>query len=225
MIAAPWARARTTLGDMDAQSGSVLVALREGTAAVHAAAERHAFVRELFGPSPSRPTYVRYLGALAHVYDALEASLRARRDDVGILADPRLARAEAVRADLGVLGDDASTSTAACRYVARIGEVAGDLPRLAAHAYVRYLGDLAGGQVMGKRVQAAFGSPEHDVSRMYRFSGFASTREAASLVREELARIGTGEAAREAMVTEAVRAFDLTTALFGELVGEGWSAV
>lgn len=194
----------------------VLALLRAATARAHADAERHAFVRALFGPSPSRDVHVRYLRSLLAIYGALEDALHARAAEAGFLADPRLARRDAIARDLVALG--AATEPApvpAGVYAARLRElaVAGDLPRLAAHAYVRYLGDLAGGQQMGDRVEAAFGT-----SQTFRFEAFAETREAASRVRDELARIGESPGARDAMQDEAVRGFTLTMALFSELV-------
>jgi heme oxygenase (biliverdin-producing, ferredoxin) len=192
----------------------VLAGLRAATARAHADAERHAFVRELFGPSPRRDVHVRYLSGLLPVYGALEDALHARPDDAGFLADPRLARRAAIAADLTVLAAGPVDAPPASHvYSARIRDVAGDLPRLAAHAYVRYLGDLAGGQQMGERVEAAFGA-----SRTFRFDAFPSTREASLRIREELARIGASPGAKAAMEEEAVRGFTLTIALFSELV-------
>lgn len=198
----------------------VLVELREATAEAHANAERHAFVRQLFGSAPSREAYARYLAGLVVIYGALEDALARRREDAGFLADARLARRDAIAADLAALGEAHVTAPShALAYAARIHEVTPALPRLAAHAYVRYLGDLAGGQVMGKKVQAAFGHSGRDVSRMYRFEGFASTRDASGQLRVELARIGADESGA-IMVDEAVRGFTLTTALFGEIMTE-----
>lgn len=194
----------------------VLALLRAATARAHVDAERHAFVRELFGPSPSREVHVRYLRGLLAVYEALEDALHARPEEAAFLADPRLARRDAIAEDLRALdATEVAVPAAAEAYAARIRDLAsaGDLPRLAAHAYVRYLGDLAGGQQMGDRVEAAFGA-----SRTFRFEAFASPREAAARVREELARIGASPAASEAMQDEAVRGFTLTIALFAELV-------
>ncbi len=198
----------------------VLRALREATAVVHADAERHAFVRELFGGTPSVEAYARYLRGLVEVYGVLEHALTTHAGEAGFLADPRLARRDAIAADLAALTRGRAGATpptiAGTTYAARVRAVSGDLPRLAAHAYVRYLGDLAGGQVLGRRVQAAFGDERVDVSRMYRFEAFASAHEGASLVRVELARIGDGTGARDAMIDEALRGFALTTALFAE---------
>jgi heme oxygenase len=205
----------------------VLVMLREATAAAHGDAERHAFVRQLFGSAPSRSAYARYLAGLVEIYAALEDALAARREEAGFLADDRLGRREAISSDLRELEASLGLTAvpapaAATAYAARIRDVAHDLPRLAAHAYVRYLGDLAGGQMMGKKVQAAFGEAPSgeafDVSRMYRFEGFSSVRDASGQVRAELARLGAEGAARDAMVEEAVRGFALTTTVFAEIM-------
>ncbi|TXT09105.1 hypothetical protein VHUM_02579 [Vanrija humicola] len=57
-------------------------------------------------------------------------------------------------------------------YLGRIKELSrnADLaPRLLAHAYVRYLGDLSGGQVIGARLRKAYGLPGLDGRRFYYF--------------------------------------------------------
>lgn len=198
----------------------VCVRLREATAGAHADAERHAFVRQLFGSAPSRAVYAAYLTGLARVYAALEQTIAARCWEYGFLADARLARHGAILEDLAAVAPkDARTRLpkVSLVYAERIRIVGEEPPRLAAHAYVRYLGDLAGGQQMGRKVQAAFGGAE-DVSRMYRFEGFESTREAATRVREELTRFGADEASATTMVREAVEAFVLTRAMFDEVM-------
>lgn len=42
-------------------------------------------------------------------------------------------------------------------------------PRLLAHAYVRYLGDLSGGQIIGNRLRKAYGLEGLDGRRFYYF--------------------------------------------------------
>jgi len=57
-------------------------------------------------------------------------------------------------------------------YLDRLTECAANetmAPRLLAHAYVRYLGDLSGGQVIGARLRKAYGLPGLDGRRFYNF--------------------------------------------------------
>ncbi|KAL1407524.1 hypothetical protein Q8F55_006957 [Vanrija albida] len=57
-------------------------------------------------------------------------------------------------------------------YLGRIRELSGNAdlaPRLLAHAYVRYLGDLSGGQVIGARLRKAYGLSGLDGRRFYYF--------------------------------------------------------
>lgn len=75
------------------------------------------------------------------------------------------------------------TPAALAVYMDRINELTADpilAPRLLAHAYVRYLGDLSGGQIIGARLRKAYGLPGLDGRRFYYFAmgGDASAAEA-----------------------------------------------
>ncbi|KAL7421083.1 hypothetical protein Q5752_003967 [Cryptotrichosporon argae] len=57
-------------------------------------------------------------------------------------------------------------------YISRLRALASSAetaPRLLAHAYVRYLGDLSGGQIIGARLRAAYGLAGLDGRRFYFF--------------------------------------------------------
>ena len=70
-----------------------------------------------------------------------------------------------------------SPPPALARYLARIQELASspDPSRLLAHAYVRYLGDLSGGQFIRRRVAKAYGLEDGAGLSFYEFRPLAGT--------------------------------------------------
>ncbi len=136
------------------------VALKEGSAAEHDAAEGSSFVSELLSGRVNEQGYVDYLLRLRVVYATLEDAVRARRDDplVAAVYDPALERLAAIDADLEHWAPGAfreAASPAAAAYRARIAEASWG-GALVAHHYTRYLGDLSGGQVIGRMLDRTF---------------------------------------------------------------------
>ena len=137
------------------------VAMKQGSAAEHTAAEQSRFVSELLAGWVSAEGYSEYLLRLRVVYAALEDAMRARRTDpmVAAVYDPALERLPAIDADLSYWlpgGSREVRSPAATAYGERIAGVAWG-GSLVAHHYTRYLGDLSGGQAMGKVLDRTFG--------------------------------------------------------------------
>ncbi len=64
------------------------------------------------------------------------------------------------------------------RYTERLQHLAdteGDVPRLLAHAYVRYLGDLSGGQFIRRRIVKAYGLQDGAGVSFYEFKQLGGT--------------------------------------------------
>src|SRR2546421_11466914 len=78
------------------------VAMKEGSAAEHDAAEQSPFMSELLAGRIGAAGYSEYLLRLRVVYAALEEAVRTRRDDLMVAAvyDPALERLTAIDADL-----------------------------------------------------------------------------------------------------------------------------
>lgn len=133
--------------------------LRQATAALHREVEGSALIAELLRGRLARPDYCALLRNLHPLYEALEARLPGSALPAGIV-DARLARLAAIEADLVALhGPDWQALPVADVALAyRDHLLTLDDARLVAHAYVRYLGDLAGGQTLGRIVERAYGA-------------------------------------------------------------------
>ena len=136
------------------------VAMKEGSTAEHDAAEASPFVSELLAGRVNGHGYADYLRRLRVVYGALEDAMRARRDDpfVSAVYDPALERVPAIDADLEHWAPGTThqvESPAARAYRDRVATASWG-GALVAHHYTRYLGDLSGGQAIGKILDRTF---------------------------------------------------------------------
>jgi heme oxygenase len=149
---------------------------------------------------------------------------------VAALNHRALHREAALARDLDVLcgpgwRDHLPLAPAAQAYVGRLQALAANAPHLlAAHAYVRYLGDLHGGQML-KRLVARSLSAAGELAPLAatHFYEFGSDDEVLALrqaFRDGLARIVVDAAAADALVAEARWAFERHVALFTELAAK-----
>jgi heme oxygenase len=198
--------------------------LREATADAHRAAERSAFVSLFTQGKLDRDTHARHLLALYGVYSTLESALeRHRKDDrIGRFHLPELWRRTALEADLAYLrGPDwrqEAPVPAARFYVAhlRVLELTHPL-RLVSHCYVRYLGDLSGGQMLKQMAARQLGLNGDGLS-FYEFPGIADPNAFKADFRRRLDELRLANGEREQLLEEARAAFHLNAAVFAELV-------
>lgn len=167
--------------------------------------------------------YCNLLRSLHLLYDALESGLaqHARRPDIAPLCLPELTRTEALHDDLCSLhgsswSDDIRPTAAAIEYAARLKALSVEQPALlAAHSYVRHLGDLHGGQVLGRVVSGALQLQDGRGMRFYEFDG-----EVGSLIRryrDGLDALPQDPARIDVLVAEAQAGFRRHIAMFDEL--------
>jgi len=198
---------------------SLSTAMREGSQEAHDAAEAAVFVSELMGGNVNKRGYADYLLRLRMVYAALEAAMRANREDalVASVYDPALERLSAIESDLEFWGGGADTevdSPAARAYCDRIaGASAG---ALLAHHYTRYLGDLSGGQAIGRVLDRTFELGGAGLS-FYEFPVRAKPYKDA--YRARLDELALGPDDIDEVVDEVRFAFRLNQDLFDELAG------
>ena len=198
--------------------------LRSGSQQEHREAESSSFMSELVAGRVNAAGYARYLGSLRRVYAALEqVGEELRHDEVaGPVVDPALERLAAIDADLVAWGSspeaaEAIDSPATDAYVDRVlaSRAWGGL--FVAHHYTRYLGDLSGGQVIGRVL-----TREHDLEpgegvAFYRFEQIPKPKPYKDRYRAALDALPLTDAERARVLDEVRAVFALNGDLFTEL--------
>lgn len=189
---------------------------RKRTRSLHVQAERSGIIRELLHGRASRFGYALYLRNLLPAYREMERGLARQRDapGVGIITQPALCRATAIESDLVILCGQHWHALlpllgAGERYASRVkaaGE--GDGARLLAHAYVRYLGDLSGGQILGRSLSRSLGLGFRTLS-FHEFPDIADLEGFKLAYRDAIDRAAAAMIDVEAVIEEAAVAFQL----------------
>src|SRR6476620_2970936 len=155
--------------------------LRDETADVHRAAERSAFISALLGGKLDLREYARLVVQLRAVYEALEDEVAASTDAaLAPLFAAELVRLPALTRDLEHLAGPSWSGQldvlpSAAAYADRIRLVArAEHEMLLAHHYVRYLGDLSGGQLIGRALRRIHHLPDERGTEGYRFESIVS---------------------------------------------------
>jgi len=206
--------------------------LREATRELHTATERSGAMAALLAGRLPRAGYCALLRNLHALYDALETALATHAAEPALvtLAAGPLQRAPALAEDLAALHGPAwaealPLAATLQTYVQRLealqaAPAAEAAPSLVAHTYVRYLGDLHGGQVLQRLVSRLYALPAGDSAPGTRFYDFGDTPQVL-LQRQQLRRaLGSlpfDAAQQDAVVAEALWAFTQHQRLFEEL--------
>lgn len=199
--------------------------LREETADLHRIAERSGIMVELLRGRLERRAYVALLRDLLEVYTALEARLESTAGAVAIagIHDRALFRTGSLRDDLASLhgagwADDVPPGAEAMAYAARLQEAT---PlQLAVHAWVRYLGDLSGGQALGPVIARALGlsgGAAADGVSFYRFPEIHDIASYKQRFRGALDAIPLASGEGDQAVAEARDAFRLNVRVFEDV--------
>jgi heme oxygenase len=199
--------------------------LRAETRDLHTAAERAGIMPALLRGALEREAYALLLRNLHALYAALESALTHHAVHVAVapVVFPALFRQAALAADLATLhgpgwADELPLQAAAQRYVARLHQLDQQQPALlVAHAYVRYLGDLSGGQMLRKIVARSFRLTGNEGSRFYDFGVAATVQSHLHAFRAGLTALAADAHGIDALVAEARWAFGLHAELFVEL--------
>jgi heme oxygenase len=204
---------------MTPQADQLLSArIRSGTRADHRAAQGSGFLDRLAEGSLPRAAYADLATQHYAIYETLEKAAASMSGDpsAGAFVFPELARLPALAADLAFLGEPGSVSPATAEYCARLREVASDrAPAFVAHHYTRYLGDLSGGQYLGRAIAQAYGL----VGDGHRFFVFDGVDPGAFRLRyrESLDRVRWTETEQEEFLAEVSEAYRLNIAVLAEL--------
>jgi heme oxygenase len=176
------------------------MSLKDLTWEKHKSAERQDFVRVMFSGNIDPAFYATFLANQHPCYEILEVNAMLHRLVLGM---PDIRRAPAILADVQELWTDTETKPKIVpvvnEYIKHIMTLsANDPEKLMAHIYVRHMGDLAGGQMIAKRVPGA--------GRLYKFEEPDALKEAIR------ARIN------DDLAEEANICFDFAIRMFKELM-------
>lgn len=199
--------------------------LKTATAAMHRRVERTAFMASLLRGQVDRQRYAGLLHNLQALYAALEETLARHATTPGVapVVMPELFRSRAIAADLQVLaGNDALAhaplAQATQHYVERLQELSAAEPGLlVAHAYVRYLGDLNGGQALRRVVVRSLGLAGSAGTMFYDFGDLAAQQRLVQRFRAGLNAVDAQGPPAGTIVAEAIGAFERHEHLFEQL--------
>lgn len=206
--------------------------VRDRTAERHSKAEHSTFMSDLMEGALDAEAYVQLLGQYEYIYEALEGVAARFRENGETLVrpfdDPGLDRLVSIRDDLRALRSDDAPATVCLpstrEYVRRIESTAGAPERFLAHHYLRYLGDLSGGQAVAALMARHYGVPAEGLT-MYRFEELPKPKVFKDRYRTLLDDAPFTEAQREAFLDEAMAGFDLNAQVFDELAAHRSDAV
>ena len=203
---------------------SFSTALRERSRTAHSGSEGAGFMSDLMRGKGTRDDYVALVAQHWFIYEALEAAASTFAADpvAAPFISEKLTRLPALEADLAYLiGDDwrerITPVPTTERYVARIEEVASTWPGgFVAHHYTRYLGDLSGGQFIGKIMARQFELGSNGIG-FYVFDEIADPAAFKDVYREQLDAAPWDAVEAERVIDEVLLAYQFNTDLFVDL--------
>lgn len=193
--------------------------LREETRQAHENAEHSVFMERLLDGSLDASAFVAFQEQAYLFYSALEDAVDACAGDsrLGAVADRLLDRRAVLQEDLRALGGtvNAAPLPETAAYVAELQRIGRerDVPALVAHHYTRYLGDLAGGQVIGRLMTRHYGV-EESATAFYRFPHIDKPKRYRDAYRGALDAMEFDDGERHRLLTAASAAFAYNSGVF-----------
>jgi heme oxygenase (biliverdin-producing, ferredoxin) len=210
--------------------------LREGTQASHTLSENTAFMKCFLKGVVELEPFKKLAADLYFLYSNLEGEMARHQGYpvVGPMVFSELLRTAKLEQDLAYYYGDrwqhtVTATPAGQRYVNRILEVSISNPALlVAHAYVRYMGDLSGGQGLRHIVRSALNLPPDQGTGLHEFDALPTVeakRDFKLAYREALNSLPVDDTLIEQLVAEANLAFALNRDIFHELEPDVRAAV
>lgn len=195
--------------------------VREETRTAHDSAESVPFIQQLMAGSLQVRHYVDLLLSLEPVYEAMEEEFRAHADEpsVALFDHRRLDRHARIVHDLAGLGQRARSRPLPPEvdaYVEAVREAAVRPQRLLAHHYTRYLGDMAGGQIIATMLSRYYDLPP-EVLTFYDFADLGDLVHYRRRYKDLLDLVPWTEAERAEFIAESQRVFHHNSGLFAAL--------
>mmetsp|Transcript_126871 Transcript_126871/g.237143 ORF Transcript_126871/g.237143 Transcript_126871/m.237143 type:complete len:311 (+) Transcript_126871:26-958(+) len=218
-----------TSGPLEGSTRGLAWLIKDGTQASHRDAERVHFVHEFIKGNVSRQAYCQLLISLKHVYEVMEKLWDKHWEHPflePLYFPEELSRTAALEADCAFFGINLSSelpSKATLAYIERLHMVADSSPELLlSHAYVRYLGDLSGGQVLKKAaIRGLKLTGDGNGVQFYEFPRIPGKdfKKFKQMYRSRMDNLPVDAAQTAALVDEANSAFRLNMQIFAELDG------
>jgi heme oxygenase len=192
--------------------------VREASKESHQSAENSPFMVALLKGELSTSAYCDYLSQLAPIYETLESWTTTKLP----LFDRRLDRFERIISDMesmcgmGMVLDETIAYTSHLKNIA----AAKDEIRFLAHHYVRYLGDLSGGQAIARLVMRNMSIPPNFLS-FYEFDQINDKVRYKENYRENLDNLELTPDQTESFISEVMLAFEHHEKIFNAL-GKKW---
>lgn len=199
-------------------------ALRERSSSAHSGSEHAGFMADLMRGKGTRDDYVALVAQHWFIYEALESTAERMKADpvASLFISEKLTRLPALEADLEYLiGDDwrerIEPLPTTRRYVDRILQVGATWAGgFVAHHYTRYLGDLSGGQFIGKLMARQFGFDTNGIG-FYLFADIADPAAFKEVYREQLDAAPWDADEQDRVIDEVLVAYRFNTDLFTDL--------
>ncbi|KAK5865969.1 hypothetical protein PBY51_020198 [Eleginops maclovinus] len=200
--------------------------IKKVTMEIHTRAEKTELMMSFMRGQVTLAQYKLLLCSLYEVYQTLEEEMDRNSNHPGVAPiyfPTELARLEAIAKDLEYFyGRDwrekIIVPAATKRYCHRLRQIGKENPEfLLAHAYTRYLGDLSGGQVLGRIAQKSMGLKGSEGLSFFAFPGVSNPTLFKQLYRSRMNSVELTEEERNGMLEEAVRAFELNIQVFDDL--------
>jgi heme oxygenase len=188
--------------------------------AAHHQAEGMAFSRQLLDGKATPCQLAALIRALAPAYALIEERGPAIASSLGATSLPweHLARSAALHHDVALLSGVEATppSAAAQTWLEQLDQLAQSAPhRFMAHVYVRYGGDLSGGQQLAEQANAILRAHQLPPVEFWHFH--RPIPELKTALHDGFEQLALGDGEEAELLEEAVRAFTHTQRLLAEL--------
>lgn len=220
----------STAADLQTDPGTARFSdvIRTATFSDHETAAMSESMTALFNRELAIEAYTSLVAQHYFAYVPLEAAGDALVDHpvAGAFVTEALRRVPSLEADLQVLvGDDwrdkIEASPATQAYVDRLVEVCIDHPeKFVAHHYTRYMGDLSGGQMIGRIARSAYELEPGAGAAFYEFPDLGDLAEFKEQYRVALDNAEWTDEERASLLDEVVVAYRLNTEVFTDLDNE-----
>uniref|UniRef100_A0A7S1CUH2 Heme oxygenase n=1 Tax=Picochlorum oklahomense TaxID=249345 RepID=A0A7S1CUH2_9CHLO len=174
--------------------------LKQGTKEQHDRASRVKIMGKIMSRNVSRAEYEQLLFTYYQMYTVLEKAIRDHCENESIknVYSSKLERVDSIKLDLEYFvgkeweSDERlnTVSPAVEQFQAHIQDLAAKQPSLLlAHFYVRYLGDLAGGQIISTKIQRRFEMADLNGLNFYTFKDIPNVRGHVKQIKEGIDKV------------------------------------